>query len=618
MKRLFIIILGLIFSLGISFPYLQAQATSSWKGFFLFGYRLVDTSGAEPKYKEDINLERGARLFNFSLSYQPQGNGAKIIDRLELNLQNFGGDPFETFNLQITKIGRFSFEYSRKKATYFYQDLHQAANSLYDPYTFNFDRRSDSGWLRLTLSRQLNLAVGYERFSRQGKSTPPLDINRVEFEMEQPLDEDSKLGTITVNFHTRPFSLVLEEKIHDFKTTNSLFLPGYADGGPFSPYPSSLNYFYLNQPYSFRSYSHGVRFNLRPFSSLLFSGSAQLINLDLDLDYQEKASGVDYLGWLFAYDLKGKGQYNRDLKLYNLNASYLLFNRLALIANFRYQKLDQDGEMTIEGEKESISFAYDTWGLETGLQILFSSRMGLTLGYRHEQRKLEELETATYEDKTTQRGLFGHFRFEPSRIFQLTLDYQRADLEEPFTLITPTATNRFKINSKLRLKKFELSGSYLLYRSESKVFEDKWKSDRDQASLRIGYQWGKITFSAGSTIINLKHRADRSIEYRPFWTGPAGTFPWLIRYEGKSTLNDLTLSFVPKPEVRIEGTIGHYKNRGFWPIDRLMAKIMAEYNLPQGLVVRAAYKYWDFKEKSSGFNDYKASIFELSLGARWD
>ncbi len=142
--------------------------------------------------------------------------------------------------------------------------------------------------------------------------------------------------------------------------------------------------------------------------------------------------------------------------------------------------------------------------------------------------------------------------------------------------------------------------------------------DRHHASLRIGYKIGKMTFSAGSTIINLKHRADRSIEYRPFWTGPAGSFPWLIRYDGKSTLSDLTISFLPRAEIKFEGTIGKYTNRGFWPIDRILAKLMAEYNLPQGFLIRAVYKYWDFKEKSSGFNDYKASIFELSLGARWD
>jgi len=616
-KTLWLLIIVVLF-FSLSSLSLQAENASPWKWSFLFGYRLVDISGTEFKYKEDINLEQGARLFHFSLAYSPEGDQARIIDRLSLNLQNFGGDPFEVFNLVVARTGRFSFQYERKKATYFYHDLHQAGGTLYDPYTLDFDRRSDNGTLRFFLARNLEITLGYERFTRRGTSTPTLDINRVEFEMEKPVDEDSRLGTLALSFKTKPLSLVLEEKIHDFKTTNYLFLPGYADGGPTAFYPSSLSLFSLHQPYSFRSYSHGLMFNFRPLSSLLLSGSARLINLDMDLDYEEKAQGVDYLGWLFAYTDQGKGEFKRDLKLYDLNASYLLFNRLALVSTFRYHRFDQDGTMIINGEEESLNFGYDLIGLETGLQFLISPRTDLTIGYRYESRELKELETATYESKTQNKGLFGHFRFEPSKAFKLALDYQRADQDEPFTLISPTATSRFKIDTRWRYKNFQLQGSYLIYRLESEIFENLWKSNRDQGTLRLNYGLGKATLSAGVSFFNLRHRADRSVEYRPFWTGPAGSFPWFVRYKGKSTLYDLNLSLMPSRQFRLEFMLGQYLNRGFWPIDRTIAKVSAEYLLPQGFLLKATYKYWNFKEKNSGFNDYRASILEISFGARWD
>jgi len=41
----------------------------TFNGNFRIGYRMVDTSGANFKYKEDINLDTGLRLFNFSLHY---------------------------------------------------------------------------------------------------------------------------------------------------------------------------------------------------------------------------------------------------------------------------------------------------------------------------------------------------------------------------------------------------------------------------------------------------------------------------------------------------------------------------------------------------------------------
>jgi hypothetical protein len=42
-----------------------------------------------------------------------------------------------------------------------------------------------------------------------------------------------------------------------------------------------------------------------------------------------------------------------------------------------------------------------------------------------------------------------------------------------------------------------------------------------------------------------------------------------------------------------------------------------EYTFNNGLVSQIGYRYVDFKEKMSGFNDYSANILELSFGYRW-
>jgi len=38
-------------------------------GSFMVGYRGVDIKGVESKYKEDYNLDSGARLFNFFFGF---------------------------------------------------------------------------------------------------------------------------------------------------------------------------------------------------------------------------------------------------------------------------------------------------------------------------------------------------------------------------------------------------------------------------------------------------------------------------------------------------------------------------------------------------------------------
>jgi len=102
-----------VFSLAVS---LRADEGKDLKGQFMFGYRSVSTSGALTKYKEDINLDDGMRLFNLSLHYTPSGALKKLVDRIDLRVFNFGGDPFETFSLSAQKYGKFKFQYDRKKS----------------------------------------------------------------------------------------------------------------------------------------------------------------------------------------------------------------------------------------------------------------------------------------------------------------------------------------------------------------------------------------------------------------------------------------------------------------------------------------------------------------------
>lgn len=618
-KKIFISILLCAFAFSFVSVFPAEEKDKTFSGNFLFGYRMVGQSGAAYKYKEDINLDDGLRLFSFSLQYVPQDNAKKLFDRLDMNLYNFGGDPFETFGLSVHKNGKYRFQYDRKKSAYFYYDLHKVGGGLlYDYHSFDFERVSDSGFLKVWLGDEGHFYLNFDKFSRKGESITTLDINRIEFEFDKPMSEESKELTVGLDFHMKRLSIVLEEKIQDYENSNSFFLPGYTDGGPNARYPSSLNYFYMNQPYDFKSNTHTLKFNARPLDSLLISGSARLSNLDMNLAYSEEADGVTYLGRLFNTSMSGEGNFDREMKLYDLDITYMMFKKLALVGAVRYHTFDQDGSLTIDGEKESLALAFDTLGFEGGLQYQFSPKFVLTFGYRNETRELEGIETATYEEKTKREGFFGNFKWDLARSFKLTADYQRSTYDEPFTLVSPTGYDRLRITARLSLNQFHISGSYLLKTSKSEVFEDLWESTRNQFTMRAGYHAGKLSFSAGYALIDVEHKGDRTIAYPPSWTGPSGTFLREILYEGKSGLFDASLSFQLREAIKIGGYVNSYVNKGFWQISRTTFKGYLEYLFQKGFIAQLGYRFVDFKEKDSGLNDYKANIVEVSFGYRWE
>ncbi len=620
-KFLLTVIILSAFVLSLTFS-LQAQEKENSKTFsckLSFGYRFVDTSGALSKYKEDINLDDGARLFNFNLTYTPEGKLKTLLDRIDLNVYNFGGDPFETLGLSIQKYRKYKFQYNRKKSTYYYEDLHAPGGHLYDLHTFNFDRIADSGLIKIWLGSNANLYMSFDRYTKKGDSVTTFDINRIEFEFDKPIREDSKEVAVGIDMQFQRFSFVLEERFLDYKNTNSLFLPGYADGGAGARYPSSLDYFYLNQPYDFKTNTRTLKINARPLDNLLIAGSIRLITQDMNLTYSEDVDGVSYLDRSFAYSFSGEGNFDREIQLYDLDISWLLFNKLAIVGTVHYHDFDQYGSLTIDDEKEIADLDFNTLGFEGGLQYQFSPKFALTLGYRNEARELEGIETVTYEEKTQRNGGFGNLKLALSRAFKLTLDYQIGSYDDPFTLISPTDFKRFRATAKIRGKQFNASASYLRNDSESKIYEKRWDSIKTQLNIRIGYNDEKIKLSGGYSFINVEHKGARTIKYRPSWTG-GGSFLWDILYEGESNLFDASASLNLDNKWRIGAYTNIYSNKGFWEISRTTFKGYLEYAFEGGYITQIGYRFVDFKEKSSdaGFNNYKANILEISFGYRWE
>lgn len=629
-NKTFMIALAVIIASALS---LTAETQEKrFYGSLSFGYRAVETNGADFKYKEDINLEKGIRLFNLDLHYIADEKLKKLFDRIDLSLSNYGGDPFETFRLSARKYGKYTFQYDRKKSAYFYHDLHEVgAGAPYDYHSLDFERISDSGAFKYWLSRNLSFYVNFDKFAKTGTSITTLDINRIEFEFDRPVKENLREISVGTELRLKRYSFILEQKIQDYENANSLFLPGYADGGPKAYYPSSLSLFTLNQPYDLKTNTQTLKFSARPFDSLLLGGSARLGKQEMDLAYSEEADGFDYLGRIFKYSQSGRGDFNRKINLYDFDLSYLVFKNLAVVGAVRYHEFLQDGFLRVDG-KENIpsDIDYNTLGIEAGLQAQFSPRLTLTLGYRKETRKLEGInnisedrvtepfETATYEEKTERIGIFGNLKFDLIRPLQLTLDYQRGDFDDPLTIISPTSFDRFRMTAKLRAGKFSATGSYLLNKSESEVFENSWKFSRSQFNLRLGFHTERIKVFAGYSLINTSQEGNRAIAFGPSWTGPAGTFPWNILYEGKSGLWDISLSYELNKNWKIAGYANKYVNKGSWRILRTIVRGYLEHTFSNGLNAQLGYRFTDFKEKSSGYNDYSANIFEFSFGYRWD
>lgn len=610
--------LGVAFVFSLA-PTLEAQS-SNFYGDFLLGYRYVNKSGpgANYKYREDYNLRSGARLTNFTLSFSPDNGLKKFFDRLDIRMYNLGGDPYENITVAMQKYGKYLIQYDRNKSTYFYHDLNLGDGGIpYDLYRFDFDRVRDTGLAKVWLTGQADLYLSFDRYTKKGDSRYPRDIERLEFQMTGPIQEESKEAAVGLDLHFNRYSFIFEEKFLNSKIENRTFLPGYLDGGPNAEFPTALYYYFLNEPYEIKSNTSSFRFNARPISRLFLSGSAQLTQLDLNLDYSERAKGVNYLDRYFQYDITGTGKFERNFQLYGLDVSYNLFDNLSIVGAFRYHNFDQTDSLEISGETESQDFGYKTLGVDAGVQYQFSPKLAMTLGYRYEDRNLDNLETVTFEFDTVKNGGFGNLKWDVSRALKLTVDYERSQYTDPFTLISPTAFDRLRITARYQANNLSISGSYLWNNSKSEVFEDIWRASKNQFNLRLGYHVDRFNASGGFAYIQAKRQGNRTVSFPPWWTGPGGTFLWEILYEGKSSLLDGLLSYDLDKNWKLGGYANYYSNTGSWETRRTVLKAFVEYAFTAGYVAQVGYRFVDYKEIKFGYSDYKANIVEFAFGYRW-
>lgn len=606
-KSLFVCVLALLV-FGLSWPAQAEEKKDEFYGSFMIGYRGVDVDGAETKYKEDYNLYDGARLFHFGLKFKPAADSKfkKFFDELKAKVYNFGGDPYESFDLSVAKYGTYKFKFNRRKTNYFYQDAFVG----HDFHHYDFDRIQDTASLRIWLTRSTRLYFNFDRYTKMGHSTTSLDISRDEFEFEKPVDESSKEISIGVDLSVKGFYLMLEEKIQDYANDYHYFLPGYSlgeDPGDMTV----LSLFNLNQPYDFRSFTHSARFTARPGSNFLMKGSARFSDQDLRLSYSEYQMGTSYLGTDFDYGWSGDGNYDRKMQMYDLDFTYLISNRVAFLGGVRYQNLDQEGVFNVYGAEMEHALDYNTLGLEVGLQYQASAKTGVTLGVRHDKREVNMMEHGMAEQTVTKRtGFFGNLNLKLNKSFKMTADYQYGSYEDPFTPIGPTSSHRARFTAKYKAKQYYMNGSYV-YQTTDNDIGDGWKTERSQLNIRTGIANKKVKFSLGYGLIYNKLEGDRNFV---FYGSPA---TWNILYEGRSNLVDVWLRVFASKKWALGGYANYYKNDGSWEIERLVLKPFVEIKFNGGFIGQLAYRYIDFKENLWGNESYTANIFEVSFGYKW-
>ncbi|MBP7147982.1 MAG: hypothetical protein KBD01_10585 [Acidobacteria bacterium] len=629
----------------------SAASGGEFSGRILAGFRLSDIGGRKQKYRQHIGIDDGPSLFDLSFDLVPDQSLRSFADSVQLELNDFGGDPFESLRLRVRKFGAYDFSYSRRKSSYFYEDTILAPKdaATVDPtgrlsaggdfHTFDFDRTQDTAELSLWVAERARLFFGFDRYERRGNSTTTLDIQRDEFEFDTPIDERRNEYRGGLEWSFDRVTVVLEERVQQFRSAGGLFLPGFSPGENTANL-STLDFLFLDQPRRYDAQQHIVRVRARPTGRLTLGASASLQDLDLDTDYSETQQGTTPAGLPFGVTIGGDGKISRDIEQYELDATYLVSDRLAITANARRQALDQDGRLRAIGDLDedgtlstldlanSGEWSIDVAGLDLGLQYQFSARLVATAGLRWQTREVD-LGTDTFEGPasvagrdTDHSGFFADVSWRPLDRWRFVLDYEDDSYDDAFT--NASASDHRRLRGRVQYggdQGLFASLSHLAHRSEND--ESGWRSDRDQSRIDLGYRAGTFDVVLGYGTWNVDQRVDQ----RVLLIGdPPAHFTFPVAYETDSDFLNLDARWRISPAFTLGGEAWVYDSSGVWKQEQTDYRAFVEWAFLRNYLLHVGYRWLDYDEDTAGLydakvsssdDDYDARIAEFALGYRW-
>jgi predicted porin len=588
-------------------------------GHIEVGVRSVDVDGDEAKYHQHVNLDDGVRLLEARFSYRPSATDAPGPDLVLFEARGLGGDPYENIKIEVREYSRYRLQYRRHVSDYFYEDL------LIDPdlasiegstggdfHHFDFERTRDLFALDLELHSVATLHFDYQRYERHGDSTTVYDIEREEFELEQPINDTLDVYGLGLELQFDRWTVIWNERLRQFETNTGVFLAGASEGSD-PDEPTALDFFVLDQPYKYDTHEHELRVLARPIPALEIRFDAQFTDLELDLDVHETTLGTDYTGAPISVDASGSGEAERDTHLLELAASYVLNDRFSLTASLGRRRLDQTADLLFGAEPAISEWTIDTDQYSIGADMLMGEDWHLSAGWSVDDRETRSSSDSNGDTRQSsldsdRHGYYVSLAWRPQSDLSVDFSYEDDSIDDPLALASPTDRNRFRLRGRFQFDNgLALTGSYRLQKIEND--HSGWESDSGQLQARISQTTERLAWSLGYTRADVEHSIDQLV------TGGFRQDLFRIDYTADTTYADANLRWLINDRFTIGGWVRIYENDSVFHAERDDTRLFATYQTPERYTVTLAWRNIDFEEDD--LEAFDARIVELSFTYGW-
>jgi len=608
------------------------------------GYRWVsDTSGNYNLYRSMINLGEGPKLLNSDISLRSEP-GTGMFDRLDLSMNSWGGDPYNTMHLSIGRTDLYQFRADYRNLKYFnfiptYSNPLLVNGSLLGQHSLDVSYRSTDLELKLFPNSKVRPYVAYSRSSSFGPgfTTSSFPGNEFLLNTNWQYASDEYRGGLELSLPR--LVLTLEQGYQLLRNDSSVVNSDDSSGNRPPPFlGENITLDSLNRGYHDRTTLPVTRVLAKfvPLDQLHITGKYIYSMTDVDSSLTESTQGnfislENRLIYMSALDFVGG-----KAKSPNHNGSFLVeffpFSRLSISQAFDTRNYHVSGSAllaTLYSGASPLSgvlnssdvlaaqlldsyLDFDRFRVLTEVQADLGRGFAVRAGHRYSSldttlRDTQFSELVSRSASVTQQTGIAGIVFRNGRWLHLAFDYEKNSTDHALTRTSLLSYDQLKFDWRFSISnKLSAAGRVAVLRNSNPQSDIDFSSHNrnytvginytptERFSLNLDYSRTNI-YSDIAIIIPQTLSVDRS----------------LFDERGHGIGGSLGVAFYRN--ARIDFGYRGILNTGSFPLNYHQPFASISIPLHKTLAFKTYWQYFGYNEKGLSLQDHKTHLVTFSL-----
>ncbi len=610
------------------------------------GYRWVsDIAGNRDMYRSMVNLGEGIKLLRSSLSLRAVPGTGALFDRLDLSLNSWGGDPYNTMRFSVGRMDLYEFRADYRNLNYYnfiptYANPLLARGGRLGQHSLNVTYRTTDLELKLFPTRKIRPYAGYSRSSGFGPGFTTYGPTGNEFLLGTRWQYNADDYRGGVEFRFSRWNLTLEQGYRFFSNDTSASQSGDPVGN--NPRP------FLGQPIVLdtlgRSYHDRTKLPfskiltvLTPLKNLTITGRYVYAMADVESELGQIGTGnlasledsLLYKTAADSFDTRAKKPSHSG----GFVIEYSPFSRLTLLNHFETRNYHISGsallgsvfysarplsgptgptsDRRIERVSDSV-LSYDQTRNQAEFEFDLGRGFAIHAGHRYSfvettLQSGDEFGGESESGNVTQQTGIGGFSYSRGQWLRLMLDYENTHSDDALMRTDLFDYDQFRFDWRVRLKKnLSTTGRVAFLRNSNAQSDIDLKSHRRNYAVSLSYEPAdrfalSLDYSRTNIYSNLAILlpqtldADRSL------------------FDERSDAVGGTLGLQIYRGNRVEFGYRAILNLGSYPLNYHQPFASLSIPLPNHLTWRTNWQYFGYNEKVASLQDYRGHLITFSL-----